>query len=172
MYWAVACATRRTLPNVKSSATMPRHPSVPNLIEVGIGLKVTGLAGAFERVDDLAHVLRPRARNHEQCVFGVHDDHVLEADAGDESPVAEDQTAGRIDEHRLTFDRVPVAAGMDAAAELCPPADVSPTELARHQPQPIRLLHHAAVHALDRQSLIELRRRRLIAGIARGRDLA
>src|SRR2546423_7488076 len=32
MYWAVASATRRTLPKVKSSATMPRQPSVPNLI--------------------------------------------------------------------------------------------------------------------------------------------
>src|SRR5438876_367763 len=53
MYWAVACATRRTLPNVKSSATMPRQPSVPNLIGVGTGLKVTGLAGTVERGDDL-----------------------------------------------------------------------------------------------------------------------
>src|SRR6266700_4827030 len=32
MYCALPCATRRTLPKVKSSAMTPRQPSVPNLI--------------------------------------------------------------------------------------------------------------------------------------------
>jgi hypothetical protein len=33
---AIAAAAKRTLANVKSSAMIPRHPDVPNLIWVGI----------------------------------------------------------------------------------------------------------------------------------------
>src|SRR5437879_8044061 len=94
MYWAVACATRRTLPNVKSSAMMPRQPSVPNLICWAIGLKVTGLPSPLERVDDLAYVLRAIAPADQQRVFGVDDDQVLQPDRRDEAAVAEHQAPG------------------------------------------------------------------------------
>src|SRR5207244_5838442 len=107
MYWAAPCATRRTLPNVKSSAITPRQPSVPNLIgevrvirsRVTVGvpaksrtsygeLQVTDLARPLENLDDLAHILCPRARNHEHGVFGVDDDHVLHPNRSDQPPVA------------------------------------------------------------------------------------
>src|SRR5256712_12238233 len=99
MYWAAPCATRRTLPNVKSSAVIPRQPSVPNLICVGfnvIGLKVACLAGPLEGLEDLANVLRSRARNHKKGVIGVDDDHVTENDRGNEPVVTEDQAVYHI----------------------------------------------------------------------------
>src|SRR5881409_882062 len=130
MYCAVAWATRRTLPNVKSSAMMPRQPSVPNFICcAGIArLKVSGLAGALQGVDDPTHVLRPGARNHQEGVLGVDDDHVLEADRGHEPVAAEDQAAGRVHEHRLAVDGVAASVGVHAVAELRPVADVGPVE--------------------------------------------
>src|ERR1700682_508573 len=100
MYSAVPCATRRTLAYVKSSARIPRQPSVPNLIsEVMLGgLKVTRLARPPERFDDLPHVLRPRARADQQRVLRVDDDHVLEADGGHQAALAQDQASSCVDE--------------------------------------------------------------------------
>src|SRR6476646_2630852 len=108
MYSAVPCATRRTFAYVKSSAMMPRHPSVPNLMSEVIwsGSKVTGFACPPERLDDLPHVLRARSRAHEKRVFRVDDDHVLEADRGDEAPLAEDHASACIDQDRLSLHRV------------------------------------------------------------------
>src|SRR6267142_2628730 len=104
---AAPWATRRTFAYVKSSAITPRQPSVPNFISGAMsGLKVTGLPGALERLDDLAHVLGPRPRDHQQRVFGVDDDHVLEADRGDESAVTEDETAARVHQDGVALHRV------------------------------------------------------------------
>src|SRR6202162_1756939 len=99
---AVPCATRRTFSYVKSSAITPRHPSVPNLICVGIsGLKVTRLARPPERLDHLPNVLRARPGNHEEGVFRIDDDHVLEADRGHQPAVTQDQAASSVDQDRL-----------------------------------------------------------------------
>src|SRR5690348_10495558 len=103
MYSACACATRRTLPNVKSSAITPRQPSVPNLIWVGCGirrLKVARLPGAPEGVHDLAHILRPTARDDQERILAVDDDHVLHVDRGDQPAFAEDQAPRGVDQHR------------------------------------------------------------------------
>src|SRR5256885_4653710 len=118
-YSAVPWATRRTFSYVKSSAIMPRHPSVPKWIGGLIsGLKVTGLAGPLERLDYLAHVLGTGPRNHEQCVFGVDDDHVFEADRCDKPAVTQDQAAARIDQDGVTLHRVALIIGVDAIAKL------------------------------------------------------
>src|SRR5712692_8003287 len=109
MYSAAPCATRRTLAKVKSSATIPRQPSVPNLIWSAIAVKVTflqvaGFARPPERVHDLLDILRTRAGTHEEGVLGVDADHVLESDRGDEPLVPEDQAAMGVDLHGLTVD--------------------------------------------------------------------
>src|ERR1700687_2813034 len=98
MYSAVPWATRRTFAYVKSSAITPRQPSVPNLIWSVIGLKVTGLAGPPQGLDDLANVLRSGPGNHQQGVFRVDDDHVLEADRGHQAVVTQDQAPSGVDE--------------------------------------------------------------------------
>src|SRR5213078_942498 len=172
MYWAVACATRRTLPNVKSSARMPRQPSVPNLICWAIGLKVTGLPSPLERINDLAHVLRAIAPADQQRVFGVNDDQVLEPDRRDEAAVAEHQAAGGIDEHGFSVDRVAACVGVHPIAELGPVADVGPIKRRGHEEQSIGLLHHRSVDDLDSESTVELSRRLLVARFARGDDVA
>src|SRR6266566_1010052 len=172
MYWAVAWATRRTLPNVKSSAMIPRQPSVPNLICWAIGLKVTGHSSPLESVDDLAHVLRAIAPADQQRVFGVDDDHVLEADRRDEAAVAEYQAAGGIDEQGLSVHGVATRVGVHPVAELGPVADVGPIKRRGHEEQSISLLHHRAVDDLDSESTVELSRGLLVARFARGHDVA
>src|SRR5215471_9179750 len=172
-YCAWACATRRTLPKVKSSAITPRQPSVPNLIWVGIEvLKVTGLAGALERLDDLANVLRARPRNDQQRVFRVDDDHVLQPDSGDQAPVSEHKASARVDQHSLALDRVAVGVRMYAVAKLGPAADVGPIERRRHQEQPVGLFHDAAIDHLVGQTSVELRRLSFVACAPRFEDLA
>src|SRR2546425_7620441 len=170
MYWAVACATRRTLPNVKSSAMMPRQPSVPNLICWAIGLKVTGLPSPLERVDHLAYVLRAIAPADQQRVFGVDDDQVLEPDRRDEAAVADHQAAGGIDEHGFSVDRVAARVGVHSIAELGPVPDVGPVKCGGHEQQSIGLLHDRSIDDLDSETTVELSRRRLVAPPARGDD--
>src|SRR5579872_6825034 len=121
MYCAAPWATRRTFAYVKSSATTPRQPSVPNLIGVAplieskvngrprsqVGrayLQVARLPGALERLHHLADVLGAGPWAHEDGVLGVHDDHVLEADGGHQALSAEDEAPCRVDQDRLTFD--------------------------------------------------------------------
>src|SRR5438132_8276037 len=149
MYWAVACATRRTLPNVKSSAMMPRQPSVPNLICWAIGLKVTGLPSPLERVDDLAYVLRAIAPADQQRVFGVDDDQVLEPDRRDEAAVAEHQAAGGIDEHGFYVDRVAARVGVHSISELGPVPDVGPVKCGGNYHQSNCLIQVRAVEQTD-----------------------
>src|SRR5438270_3533630 len=171
MYWAVPWATRRTLPNVKSSATIPRQPSVPNLIcWAVIGLKVIGLARALQRVDDLAHVLRAGARNDQKGILGVDDDHVLQADRGHEPPFAEDKAAGRVDKHGLALDRVAVGVGADALTELRPASDVGPVEPRGYEEQILCLLHDGAVDDVVGEPRVELGRALLVAAAPRVDD--
>src|SRR6266566_3977568 len=173
MYLAVACATRRTLPKVKSSATTPRQPSVPNLIcGEAIALKVTGLARPLEGLNDLAHVLRTRARHHQERVFGVHDDHVLDADRGDEPAVTEDQAPGGVDKDCLAVHRVTARIGVHAVAELRPVADVRPIKSRGHEQEPVGLFHHAAVDDLDGKAAVEPCRGRLVARVSRSHYFA
>src|SRR3989475_7613612 len=172
MYWAVACATRRTLPNVKSSAMMPRQPSVPNLICWAIGLKVTGLPSPLERVDALAYALRPIAPAAQQSVVGVDDDQVLEPDRRDEAAVAEHQAAGGIDEHGFSVDRVAARVGVHSIAELGPVPDVGPVKRGGHEQQSIGLLHDRSIDDLDSETAVELSRRLLVARLASGDDVA
>src|ERR1700676_819422 len=105
----------------------PRHPSVPNLICVGMsGLKVTGLARPPERLDHLSDILRARPGDHQQRIFGVDDDHVLEADRSHETAIAEDQAALGVDQDGLSLYGVASIVGADAVPELGPVADVGP----------------------------------------------
>src|SRR5256885_6226613 len=172
MYWAVPCATRRTLPKVKSSARMPRQPSVPNLMCWAIGLKVTGLPSPLERIDDLAHVLRAIAPADQQRVFGVNDDQVLEPDRRDEAAVAEHQAAGGIDEHGFSVDRVAARVGVHSIAELGPVPDVGPVKCGGHEQQSIGLLPDRSIGDLDSEATVELSRPTLRSPPARGDDRA
>src|SRR5579864_8434342 len=172
MYWAVAWATRRTLPYVKSSAMIPRQPSVPNLICCVKGfLKVAGLAGPLESIDDLANVLCARAGTHEQRIFGVDDDHVLEPDRSHQPAAAEDKTAGGVDEHRFALDRISVRVGPDTVAQLGPVADVGPIELRGDEKKSFGLLHDAAIDDLHGKAPVQVRRLVLMACSARSDDL-
>src|SRR5581483_12496931 len=172
MYCAAPWATRRTFAYVKSSATTPRQPSVPNLIGVAplIDSKVNGrplsevgraclqaarLPGSPARVHHLADILGAGPRAHEYGVLGVHDDHVLEADGRHQAFSAEDEAARRVDEDRLTLHRVAARIGAHAIAHLRPVADVGPFELGPHEEQAIRLLQHAAVDNLHREPAVD-----------------
>src|SRR2546430_14638893 len=100
-YAAMAAATRRTFSKVKSSAIMPRQPSVPNLISVGMRIQQDnnncgiaevqncGVDGACRRSNQvfalflvqvlhhLADVLRALQCGDEQRVVGFHYHQVL-----------------------------------------------------------------------------------------------
>src|SRR6266851_8049739 len=170
MYSAEPLATRRTLANVKSSATTPRQPSVPNLIWSATlsRLKVAGLTRSLERVDDPLHVLCSRARNHENSILGVDDDHVLEPDRGHQPAIAQDQAPMRVHQHRFTLHRVSAGVGVNPIAELRPVSDVGPLEVAGHEQQAVRLLHDRPVDYVERQPLVAPRREVLVAGLWRG----
>src|SRR5260221_1696500 len=95
------CATTRAFAKVKSSAMMPRQPSVPNLMEsIYVDAKYTrrehfansriGLlkeifpALLFEPFHDFADVLGAVARADEQRIGSFHDNEVTHANGGHE----------------------------------------------------------------------------------------
>src|SRR5260370_9302967 len=128
MYSAEPLATRRTLANVKSSATPPRQPSVPNLIWSATlsCLKVAGLTRSLERVADPLHVLCARARNHEKTILGVDDDHVLDPDRGHQPAIAQDQAPMRVHQHRFALPRISAGLARNPIAHLRPLPDRGP----------------------------------------------
>src|SRR4029077_18139544 len=98
----MAWATTRAFAKVKSSARMPRQPSVPNRIAVmecqytrwaELG-KQAGLAGIQQMFlllfcqffHDFADVMGALAGTNQQGIGGVHDDEVVNANGGDEFP--------------------------------------------------------------------------------------
>src|SRR5690349_15939546 len=84
----MALPTRRTLSKVKSSAIMPRHPSVPNLICVAIdscfasvnsgGLHQPLHLLLVEIFHNFADILRMLTRGDEQGIFRFDDDEIAD----------------------------------------------------------------------------------------------
>src|SRR5690348_12077853 len=91
----MAAATRRTFSKVKSSAIMPRQPSVPNLIGsihipqvnksvASVSSEQLGQLLVAEVFYDLAHVLRMLARGYQNGVFRLDYNHIAHAYGSDE----------------------------------------------------------------------------------------
>src|ERR1700681_4827368 len=96
----MACATIRAFANVKSSAMMPRQPSVPKRIELicieytryditahrpdGLSLQQILALLVFEPSHDSAHILGALAGADQQGVGNLYHDEITKADGRDE----------------------------------------------------------------------------------------
>src|SRR5258705_2554398 len=108
------CATTRAFAKVKSSAMMPRQPSVPNLMEsIYVDAKYTrrehfansriGLLQEvfppplFEPFHDFSDVLGAFALANEQRIGRIHNDQVVHTDQGGNFSRARDEIAARVE---------------------------------------------------------------------------
>src|ERR1019366_1411088 len=143
----MALPTRRTLSKVKSSAMMPRHPSVPNLICAAINLPWSkfaiykaGLDQPLELLfvevlDHFAHVLRMFARGDQQRIVGFDDDQVLHPHDCDELPLGVNEVPLRIQRKVLIGDYDIGAIFLACVAMFVkrgPGAQVVPSEVCRN----------------------------------------
>src|SRR6266403_5574674 len=139
------CATTRAFAKVKSSAMMPRQPSVPNLMEsIYVDAKYTrgeqfansriGLLQEvfppllFEPFHDFANVLGAFARANEQRVGRIHDDQVVHTDQGGNFSRARDEIAAGVEGVARSGEHVAVRGVLaeEQSVHRGPGADIAP----------------------------------------------
>src|SRR5262249_16850971 len=124
-------------------------------------------AALLELLDELLHILGAILLTDEDGVSLLDDDHVLEADDGDEAAVARDDAPLRIEAHEARLvDRAPPPVLPEALPRRAPRAHVRPLEVGLEHLDALRLLEDGVV---DRD-LLEPRPLRAKSALAAGGD--
>src|SRR3954454_11719649 len=179
----MAPPTRRTFSNVKSSAMMPRHPSVPNLIvflrsSLVMSLQSSSVAGdsshqlvqlLFVQVlHHFADILRLRPCRNQECVFSFDDYQIVHPYNGYEFSRRVDVVAHRIQRkdafpgYLVVINRTPL--GNMVLVQCSPRTQVIPSEIGRQAEDVGRLfpgtrLENRIIHADVLALWIELTKR-------------
>ena len=132
---AIAYETSRTFSNVKSSAMMPRQPSVPKMIRLMASSMSDTSVGVRAACGKFLHhspdVLRALPRADQQGVRRIDDDQIANPDDSDELIWAPEEIARRV--QRKDASRRDVFAGRrrEQFVDGCPRADVAPADRRR-----------------------------------------